>query len=96
MARSVAAAEAEKREVLSEVNARIYEIALDLAGDWPDEGWGFICECGRERCTTAVPLSLVAYTALRQAGEPVLAPGHAVSPAELARAQPARPEPTPR
>ena len=51
-----------KREVLSEVNARIYKIAVELTGDWPDEGWGFICECGRARCVVVVPLTLVTYS----------------------------------
>jgi hypothetical protein len=49
--------------------------------------WEFFCECGHHRCEDRVFLTIDAYLALRETGDPVLAPGHELTRAERARRQ---------
>ena len=66
------------QDVLLELNGRVHEAAKRFEGDGPDpERWDFMCECGAVDCRAPVSLALPEYEALRVAGLPVLAPGHA-------------------
>jgi hypothetical protein len=47
--------------------------------------WEFVCECGHESCCETVFLTLDAFEAIREKGEPVLTEGHVVS--QVARAR---------
>jgi hypothetical protein len=69
--------EADKQDVLLEVNAHVHEAARRFEGVEPEEDrWQFTCECGAPDCRAAVSLTLPEYEGLRAAGRPVLAPGH--------------------
>ena len=69
--------DADKQDVLHEVNAHVHEAARRFEGVEPGEDrWDFTCECGSSDCRTTVSLLLADYEALRAAGRPVLAPGH--------------------
>jgi hypothetical protein len=69
--------EAEKQDVLHEVNAHVHEVARRFEGVEPGQDrWDFTCECGAPGCRKTVSLLLADYEALRAAGRPVLAPGH--------------------
>jgi hypothetical protein len=61
-------------DVVSEVNARIREIAERSAARADD--WDFLCECGHPACQERVTLSVAEYEALQARKEPVLAPEH--------------------
>lgn len=66
-----------KPDLLLEVNAHVHEAAKRFEGIEPEpESWSFTCECGAPDCRVAVSLTLAEYEALREAGRPVLAPGH--------------------
>jgi hypothetical protein len=67
-----------ERDLLHEVNAHVHEAARRFEGTEPGpEIWEFTCECGASDCRVQVPLTLDEYEALRAAGRPVLAEGHA-------------------
>ena len=69
--------EADKQDVLHEVNAHVHEAARRFEGVEPTQDpWDFTCECGAPDCRTTVSLPLADYEALRAAGRPVVAPGH--------------------
>jgi CheY-like chemotaxis protein len=78
-------AQAEKQALMRDVNARIDELAHDMAGGWSTDLWGLGCECGEADGQTAASLDLAAYTAFRERGEPMLARGHSISRAEQGR-----------
>jgi hypothetical protein len=60
-------------------NLRMAVKRFDLSGDSRDqETWDFLCECGAGDCRQWVTLPVSEYELLRAAGEPILAPGHAV------------------
>ena len=69
--------EADKQDVLLEVNAHVHEAAKRFEGVEPGEDrWDFTCECGAAACRSTVSLTLAEYEGLRESGRPVLAPGH--------------------
>ena len=69
--------EADKQDVLHEVNAHVHEAAKRFEGvEASDDRWDFTCECGAPDCRTTVSLLLADYETLRATGRPVLAPGH--------------------
>src|SRR5204863_6413692 len=72
-----------KTAALTEVNAHILDAARDSVTQ--EQTWEFFCECGRSDCGEHVEVTIDGYVALREAGEPVLAPGHRLSRAERAR-----------
>jgi hypothetical protein len=74
-----------KSAALTEVNRHIGEVAEESVARGED--WEFFCECGKGDCYEHVLLSLDAYLAARADGGAVLAPGHSLSHAELARRQ---------
>jgi hypothetical protein len=49
------------------------------------ETWDFLCECGDNGCERWITLTLSEYEALREKDEPILAAGHTVGDAALAR-----------
>jgi hypothetical protein len=66
-----------KRDVLGELNARVYEAARRFEdADSGRDPWDFTCECGAPDCRAPVSLTLSSYDALREADQRVLAPGH--------------------
>lgn len=69
-----------KTTALSEVNQGILEVARDSLDC--EQEWEFFCECGREDCHQYVSLTLDAYSALHDYGQPVLADGHPLSQIE--------------
>lgn len=73
-----------KAAALGEVNSHILETARDSIGDQQEE-WEFFCECGHTDCQAHVELTLDKYTALRDQGGAVLAPGHTPDPLQQAR-----------
>ena len=69
--------EADKQDVLFEVNAHVHEAAKRFESVEPgDDRWDFTCECGAPDCRLTVSLTLAEYEARRAAGRRVLAPGH--------------------
>lgn len=72
-----------KTAALYEVNEHILGAAR--ASIVQEQTWEFFCECGDEDCGEHVELSIDEYVALRENGRPVLAPGHRLSRATLAR-----------
>ena len=69
--------EADKQDVLLEVNAHVHEAARRFEGVEPGaDRWDFTCECGAAACRSTVSLTLAEYEGLRESGGPVLAPGH--------------------
>lgn len=74
---------ASKTAMLSEVNQRVLEAALDSVTE--EQEWEFFCECGNADCHEHVKLTIHAYTVLHDGGGAVLAPGHGLSQAERAR-----------
>jgi hypothetical protein len=66
-----------ERDLLLEVNAHVHAAARRFEGVDPGhDPWEFTCECGAPECRAAVSLTLAEYEAMREAGRPVLAPGH--------------------
>ena len=53
--------------------------------DLETETWDFLCECGDDGCERWITLTLAEYEALRGNDEPILAEGHTVGVAALAR-----------
>ena len=49
------------------------------------ETWSFLCECDEESCQEWVTLPVVGYEALQRADQPILAPGHSLSPSRWSR-----------
>jgi hypothetical protein len=49
------------------------------------ETWAFLCECGDDACQEWVTLPVVGYEVLQRADQPILAPGHFLSPGERSR-----------
>ena len=47
--------------------------------------WDFLCECGAADCTEWVTLPVSEFEKLRQADEPILAPGHVTHSAPRTR-----------
>jgi hypothetical protein len=74
---------ASKTAVLSEVNQRVLEAALDSITE--EQEWEFFCECGNADCHQHVKLTVHAYSVLHDGGRAVLAAGHGLSPFERAR-----------
>src|SRR5262245_36706263 len=70
-------------ELLAEVNANIRRLAAEVNPD--DQGWEFACECGAEDCTEHLGLPLTRYDELKNAGAPLLAPGHSLTEARQRR-----------
>lgn len=67
-----------EQDLLLEVNAHVHEAARRFERTGPaHDSWDFTCECGVPDCRVTVSLTLAQYEALRAAGRPVLAPGHA-------------------
>ena len=60
------------REVLREVNDRLAEIQSREG----DEMLTLLCECAGPRCAERVVVERGHFTAMRENGEPVLAPSH--------------------
>jgi hypothetical protein len=65
-------------------NIRMAVKRFDLS-DVGTETWDFLCECGDDGCENWITLTLAEYEALRAKGEPILAAGHTVGNAALAR-----------
>ena len=65
---------ARKAALLADVNVGIKEVAASSPSDGLD--WEFFCECGDADCHEMVTLSVEAFSALRDGGGHVLAPGH--------------------
>lgn len=66
------------------VNGSIYEFAR--RGEFRRaEPWEFFCECGEYGCFERVLLASNEYEDLRERAEPILADGHALSPARRER-----------
>ena len=57
---------------------------FDLS-DLKTETWDFLCECGDENCERWITLTLDEYEALRMRDEPILATGHTLGLAAMAR-----------
>jgi hypothetical protein len=72
-----------KSGALSDANLHLVRRARDPIGK--EREWDFFCECGEESCYEHVFLTLAAFTALRDHGDPVLAFGHHVSQVDRAR-----------
>lgn len=72
-----------KSGALSNANLTLVERARDPIGR--EKEWDFFCECGEESCYEQVFLTLAAFSALRDGGDPVLAFGHQVSQVDRAR-----------
>ena len=51
------------------------------------ETWSFLCECGDDKCQEWVTLPVIGYEALQRADQPILAPGHSLSPSQKSRRQ---------
>jgi hypothetical protein len=69
--------EADKQDVLHEVNAHVHEAAKRFEGVEPGQDrWDFTCECGAPDCRATVSVTLADYEALRAAGRPVIVSGH--------------------
>ncbi len=64
-------------EVLGEVNDRLAEIQAGAG----QEALTLLCECARPYCAEQVVVARERFTALREQGEPVLAPLHRQTPA---------------
>ncbi len=65
------------RDLLSELNARIREVATRLDATAASESeWEFKCECGSRDCRDSVKLTLEQFDAVRAAGERIFAEGH--------------------
>ena len=65
-------------------NIRTAVKRFDLS-DVETETWDFLCECGDDGCERWITLTLAEYEALRETDEPILATGHTVGNAALAR-----------
>ena len=65
-------------------NIRMAVKRFDLS-DLETETWDFLCECGDDGCERWVTLTLAEYEALREKDQPILAAGHTVGNAALAR-----------
>jgi hypothetical protein len=59
---------------------------FDLA-DSEAEKWSFLCECGDDTCQEWVTLPVAGYEALQRSDQPILAPGHTLSPSQKSRRQ---------
>jgi hypothetical protein len=59
---------------------------FDLS-DTEAETWSFLCECGDDGCQEWVTLPVEGYEALQRADQPILAPGHSLSPSQRSRRQ---------
>lgn len=70
-------------DLLAELNARVRELANSQTGG--NQQWDFRCECGDRACKQVVAVTLVEFDALRAAGAPLLAEGHALGSAPAAR-----------
>jgi predicted DNA-binding protein (UPF0251 family) len=57
---------------------------FDLSVEQADT-WDFLCECGADDCTEWVTLPVSEFEALREADEPILAPGHVAHPVRKSR-----------
>jgi hypothetical protein len=49
------------------------------------ETWAFLCECGDDACQEWVTMAVVEYEGLQRAEEPILAPGHTLTPGQKSR-----------
>jgi hypothetical protein len=56
------------RQLVREVNDRIYGVLLGLGSEDGD----FLCECGSEKCSESVRITLREYAALRARDEDVV------------------------
>jgi len=65
--------------VIPEPHPDLY--ALDAGPDI----WTFPCECGANGCRQRVSMTITEYSLLRESGDPVLAPGHDLTPGERIR-----------
>ena len=72
-----------KTALLTEVNLRVLEAALDSVTQ--EQEWEFFCECGNPDCHEHVELTIHAYGVIHDGGGAVLAPGHGLSQIERAR-----------
>ena len=54
------------------------------------ETWAFLCECGDDDCQEWVTLPVSEYETLQRTDEPVLAPGHTLSPGQKSRRRASR------
>ncbi len=65
-------------------NIRTAVKRFDLS-ELESETWDFLCECGDDGCERWITLTLAEYEALREEDEPILAAGHTIGNAALAR-----------
>src|SRR5215469_877044 len=67
------------------LNTEIRRAAARLDAAEPELDWKFRCECGAPDCEAMVAVTLAEFDALQLTEAPVLAEGHTVGRAEIAR-----------